>query len=43
MSQRLVHERCELRLMACARLGKGLLELAPRCGKSDAHAIGGSL
>jgi hypothetical protein len=43
MSQRPLHEGGELRLMTRTSFGKGLLELTPHCGESDAHAIGGSL
>ena len=43
MRQRPVHESSKLRLMACPRFGKGLLELAPRCGQSHAHCVGGGL
>ena len=43
MRQRPVHESSKLCLMARARFGKGLLELAPRCGQSNPHCIGGGL
>jgi hypothetical protein len=33
----------KLGLMACAGLGKNLLELAPRRGEGNPHVIGGSL
>jgi len=43
MSQRPLHESRELRLMARTSFGKGLLELTPHCGKSDAHVVRGIL
>ena len=36
-------ESRELCLMACAGLGECLLELGPRCGRSDAHRLSGRL
>jgi hypothetical protein len=43
MRQGPMHESCELCLMTGAGFGKGLLELAPRCGRSDPHLTGGHL
>ena len=43
MRERPVHESRTLSLMAGPGLGKGLLQLAPRCGESNAHSISCSL